>query len=910
MKKFKFISLIALAGLSITGCAKLSDFKFPTSVAVKTTKADYNFTVLDLKDSDILSKNINFADMLNQAMPSTDESSDSTQMQMYLYNPNGTAESIQMAMRMELQKIPLDFSQYFQNADFEAGLGNMEIEKEIPVPEMSQPVETIQLEVDDISPTVNKWIKYPGEATGEWHTITIPREINNGFDKLKYKSGSLIVQGLNKAEIQEFLNIAIPDIIPETTLGGTVSIKQSNSTEPVTYSFVNGKAVIPLTDFEFVNGETSIKIDDPEINEIVKKYFIMEIAQESKLDSAEGLTLSEPISFDIPEQTIELSSDDIKYCKIDEGKLSLKVLQPENWKDVALEYNVVLTQNQEELLSIDQSDEAEGKSLKNLAIKFENFEIKGSANIKLNNSTVDFTQMPFFQYGMDIDRIAEAEVVMNDSFNPEPVNMNEELPEEVLNYIKKIVWGKSGVIIEYSNTLPENNDILIKISSKFLGLENQEYKIETGESEEPRTIEILCQDEWPTPLGKNAGEFSAVDFNAELEFGENFNKEANTLKIYGIESNKNYKISMTVKPEFNNWQAVYINSDVANQSSSLNTGVNLGSILGENEIFKNFADKIELTTVPIRLYCDIPPIIDGIEFKGKIKAYLADEKTEETIENTEQYLLGTEDDFAVLVSKTEPELTKNEAGELTTVFPISGSSVEIDDTVMAKIINTSLKNKDGVLGMDYSIGMNSTSEEGSIKILKENFESLKNSDPKEIKISAVVILPLEFNVSDEDGLNIDFASLLKSDSKDGETEEKDLLQRSSDNSTMNNISQYLEAIENVGVTLNISKMPFKTENGIKFVIDLDGDERSVDGETRGDKFEPQALVLPEVTLDVDVKKLLETNPLVPTYSLNVPKGKFSILRDMNISVNAKLKITTKDDCLIPLDFGSGSSESK
>ena len=669
---------------------------------------------------------------------------------------------------------------------------------------------------------------------------------------------------------------------------------------------------------------------------MIKKYYLAEVSQDSELYAAEGLSYSEPIELDIKDQVVPIKVDELKSCEIDEGKIKIGIKQPEGWS-LGLEYEITLSQKDEngelaKLFTITQADEEEGVSLKGTTIKLEDMYISGSAKINLNDSAIVLGEAPEFSYNLSIDKIKKAVVVMDENFKIDPVSQTVELPDEVLQYIKGVKWNPSGIVIKYKNNLPEGNDIKLVVSSEFLDLAQEEYTVEPGDGETEQTIDILCKQDWETPFGKEEGQFSKIDFSAELNLS-NYNAADNTLVIYNVESKKTYTIGMTIEPQLD-WQAIYIDSSIATQSGSFNTGVNLGSMLGDNEIFKTFADKIELINVPIYLYCDFPPLFgDDVDFEGNIKAYLADkDDATKIVAGSEKYFLGSRDaegneKNGTLVPCAEPEAKTNDEGELTTEY--SSSSIKVAPSTMADLINTSLKEKDGVLYMDYSIGLTSkASGEGESQVTQDVIEitTAKLDEFKDktitIGISAVIILPLEFNVIGDDGIDFDIASLINSadssseESEENSDKEEDLLKRSADDSSMDQISEYLKAIDKVGLTLSISKLPLKvtpaTEgDGIKFVFDLDGNERTVSGEQRGTVFEPQALDLTNGQVDIDVEKLLETNPLVPTFGLKIPKGKFTFMRDMNISMNAKVNIQTKNDYKIKLfDFTENESESE
>ena len=883
MKKIKFFSLITVAVLALAGCSKFSDFAVPSSFAVKTTKADYSFTVVNLEDSDLLSKNFNIADAFKKTDENQENSEEASESEsgfdFSLYNPGGNSETLQMAMQMSLQDIQIDFSEYFKDTDLTKDLESMKVEKTVQIPDVSKE-HSQSLEIENLDSTINKLIYFYGTTSSEPQEINVIMGGGNDFESLTYSYGYLAIRGMSQ---EEALAASYIDgkVYTGGNINGSVTLKHGaevlGSTE-----FKDNLALISLDNTNIYRDGMTLEFDGAEEG----IDFIVSVYEDSKLKSASNLTLADPLDLKIDTQTFEIENDsDLVSCEIEEGSLTIAVDEPPSWENVDLEYTINLSGSYNaDLNKTDNSIDLAGKSLENADITAE-----GTATVTLKNSTLVFTDMPELKINLDVKKIASAVVKLDDSFKSE-TDITQELPDDTLKFIKKIKWNPSGIKITYENRLPEGNDIVLSTSSSFLDISKSEtiYANTTKTAEDP--LELFCEQDRTTVLGKEDGEFSTIDFKASVSF-VGYDEENKTLEVKNVEPNETYSLSLNIEPVFD-WEEITIKPDDTNQNGSINTGMNLGSVLSDNEMFKDFAENVELTSVPVYLYCDFPKtLFDDAKFSGKIKAFLADkEKAEEDSENlvvldgTEPiYFLGSVEGTGDLEPAAVPEIAKNEDGEITTNFADIQSSTDVSPSLMAGLINDSLSNSNGVLCLDYSLGLSSD----EITVSKEQFEKMKEkSEPTSIKIAAAIVLPLEFNVKEDFTIALD--SMLNKD-KD---EDWDLLNRKAEDNTADKISKYLSAIDEVGLAIKLSKLPIKSDSALRFEFDMDGE---------GGTFDTQTVSLDgKKAISLEPQKIIETNPLQPSFGIVVPQGNFSFKRDMNISMNVKLNISTKEGEI--LDF--------
>ncbi|MCR4736496.1 MAG: hypothetical protein K5829_15980 [Treponema sp.] len=911
MKKARLLLYLSFISLIVAGCSKFSDFAVPKSFGLKTTAAEYNVSVLNTEAD--LSEKLNISSMISGMSSGEGSDESSTEMQSYIYNPDNEAEIYELAMAMSLEEIPIDFSSYFENVDFTSGLNSMSIDKTIEIPNVDLSEEKV-LELDQVNEAINNLIVTYNVTDGNEKFINLDVFLAAGssFEKLSYSSGYLVVSGVTESEAQTvYENFGY--LCPTGELSGSVTLKHidedtEESTEIGSADFEDGVAKINLTDVDFYSSGMSLVFEGASIGQGYKVY----VDPTSQLKKAEDVSIAAPFTFSVDDVTLSLGNDSaLKSCTVEEGSMNVQIDIPNSWENFDLEYEIELTGGiNATFTSNETSHDLANES-------FTNEDVSASSDIEdvqLSNSTIDFENPPILSIDLNLEKIKSAAIEFSNDFATS-VNHTQELPKEVLKYIKGITWNPSGIEIVCTNTLPAGNDITVNVESDFLDLSNSTVLETAGEAD---PLSIKCAQNLFTAIGSGENEFSSIDFSASLAFENLTGGEGETkiLTINNIEFNDEvdeegnplpttYQISLVINPVFD-WENIKINADSEgiNQSDTVNTGMNLSSILSGNEMMADFAGSIELTKVPMYLYCDLPSVLgDSTGFSGTIKGFLADgdDDTLTPLENTEVYFLATENEDgtysdAVLESASCPNLETNADGELITNLKNSPASSDIPETAMATLISKSMDEAyaNSVLCMSYDLGLSSSdADDGTITIRKKDFDALvENSEPTFIRISAIIELPLEFNVTSS--ISKDLTSLIHSTSEEDSEEDDswDLLGRSSE-SNLDNIENYIQAVDSLNLDYAISKLPVKSSSSLGIKIDLDGD---------GTAFEESTLSISNGSLAVDPEKILTTNPLQPTLSLVIPEGSFSLLRDLTVGMRINLGLKVKED--YEIDFSS------
>lgn len=842
-KTVKCLFASAALFILLTGCVQFQNMTVPKKVQVKTT-AEYNFTIAEFEKD--------FSDKLSAA---TIQSSIGENFEFYDYNPGGNQEVQQYLLRMPLEEVPLDFGSYMESIDIGKNLDAMNFEQDIPIPNLQLNAEQ-EIDLEILNTMMIGLLAVKGNiGTG-------PQKVNfKGFSTVSISSGKLTI---NTASANGTVKLY--------SASGLTQAGCSTATPIATGTLKSGKVVFDLSGKTLYANETYIDFVDDNTNQ----EFVGTLNKNAKISKVTGLTQDDktitldPVSFKGAGE-----SSPVKECVFSEdSKLSLNITTP-NWTGVTITKNIKLSGG----LDLTFSD-SETKSLKNIIYTNQDIILEPELTLKFTDATIDFTSEPKFKLSSDIKGFKSVTVKLPEGVKTS-FDVKQELPSSASSMVKEIVWNaRSGIEIEYSNTLPAGNDMKMTASSDFIGLTSSTKTIETTSGSEKEKIEFYSADENTVTINSS----TKVDFSASLTL-PGFNSTENTITISNVVPGKSYKIAMKITPVFD-WKSITIDTTALNDKDvSGNMAVDfnpktllssLDSMLdssGTNKI----SDKIDLSKLELKLFCERPDYesFQNVQFEGKIG--LGGTSDEGQTLNKPTYILGSETEDHQLIFNNEPVLEKDSKG--TVISDLTG--VQCVGTNLASTIN-SITGTDK-LGLNYSLKLTGTDGNKDLTLEKDD---LKNSSKTSLKITAMIILPLELKVTED--YTVDVMKMAGKLFDPDDSSEPDLLGRTDFSSSAGTMEKLMNIIESVSVTYAPSKKPIIGNAEIK--IDLDG---------TGANFEEKSISI-NGGIYTEKPKMIVENAVKPSVKVVLKQGELKIPREMSFKTRLDLQIKTNGE---PLEFG-------
>ena len=843
-KTVKCLFASAALFILLTGCVQFQNMTVPKKVQVKTT-AEYNFTIAEFEKD--------FSDKLSAA---TIQSSIGENFEFYDYNPGGNQEVQQYLLRMPLEEVPLDFGSYMESIDIGKNLDAMNFEQDIPIPNLQLNAEQ-EIDLEILNTMMIGLLAVKGNiGTG-------PQKVNfKGFSTVSISSGKLTI---NTASANGTVKLY--------SASGLTNAECSSATPIATGSLKSGKVVFDLSGKTLYANETYIDFVDDNTNQ----EFVGTLNKTAKISKVTGLTQGD--------QTIKLDpvsfkgagdSSPVKECVFsDDSKLSLNITTP-NWGGVTITKNIKLSGGLDLTFS-----GSETESLKDKIYTNQDIILEPELTLKFSNATIDFTSKPKFELSSEIKGFKSVTVKLPEGVKTS-FNVSQELPSSASSMVKEIVWNAgSGIEIEYSNTLPAGNDMKMTASSDFIGLNSQTETIETTPGTEKKKIEFHSDAEKTTSIS-NA---TKVDFSAKLEL-PGYKDTENTITISGVEPGESYKIAMKITPVFD-WESITIDTTALDEKGvpgkmavDFNPKTLLSSLdsmldsSGTNKI----SDKIDLSKLELKLFCERPDYesFKNVQFKGKISLGGTSDGGQ-TLDEDAAYILGSKTEEQQLMFSKEPALVKDSKG--TVISDLAG--VQCVGTNLASTINSISESEK--LGLNYSLKLTGTDGNNNLTLKKTD---LNNSSNTSLKITAMIILPLELKVTAD--YTVDVMKMAGKSFDPNNSSEPDLLGRTDFSSSGGTMEKLMNIIESVSVTYAPSKKPIIGNAEIK--IDLDG---------TGKKFEEKSISI-NGGIYTEKPKMIVENPVKPSVNVVLKQGELKIPREMSFKTRLDLQIKTNGE---PLEFG-------
>ena len=843
-KTVKCLFASAALFILLTGCVQFQNMTVPKKVQVKTT-AEYNFTIAEFEKD--------FSDKLSAA---TIQSSIGENFEFYDYNPGGNQEVQQYLLRMPLQEVPLDFGSYMESIDIGKNLDAMNFEQDIPIPNLQLNAEQ-EIDLEILNTMMIGLLAVNGK------TGTGPQKVNfTGFSTVSISSGKLTI---NTASANGTVKLY--------SASGLTDAGCSTATPIATGTLKSGKVVFDLSGKTLYANETFIDFVDDNTNQ----EFVGTLNKTAKISKVTGLSQDDKtITLDPVSFKGAGDSSPVKECVFsDDSILSLNITTP-NWDGVTITKNIKLSGGLDLTFS-----GSETESLKDKIYTNQDIILEPELTLTFSNATIDFTSKPKFELSSEIKGFESVTVKLPEGVKTS-FDVKQELPRSASSMVKEIVWNAgSGIEVEYSNTLPAGNDMKMTASSEFIGLTSQPKTIETTKGTEKNTIQFHSADEKTITID-NA---TKVDFSANLEL-PGYNETENTITISGVTPGESYKIAMKITPVFN-WKSITIDTTALNDKDvSGNMAVNfnpktllssLDSMLDPSGNSK-ISDKIDLSKLELKLFCERPDYesFKNVQFEGKISLGGTSDGGQ-TLDEDAAYILGSKTEEQQLMFSKEPALVKDSKGtvisDLTRV-PCVGMD-------LASTINSISESEK--LGLNYSLKLTGTDGNNNLTLKKTD---LNNSSNTSLKITAMIILPLELKVTAD--YTVDVMKMAGKSFDPDDSSEPDLLGRTEFSSSGGTMEKLMNIIESVSVTYAPSKKPIIGNAEIK--IDLDG---------TGKKFEEKSISI-NGGIYTEKPKMIVENPVKPSVNVVLKQGELKIPREMSFKTRLDLQIKTNGE---PLEFG-------
>lgn len=856
-------------GAMLSGCS----FVVPKKYKV-VTNAEYNFTLAKMNKD--LSSMMNFDEMFSSEDPDS-------KMKMYQYNPGGESKVRQLLMEMPVgDPVELDMGKYIQNDLYNGE--PISVEQIIEMPVISVEPGEIDL-AEKISEELCGIIKFGGPITAEASVTNATASAEEDFSEFEFSAGSLNVYvknatGASKVELyydDELVSSAnfkqkntVTKKIQLSGMPGEVSF----STKWVAEISLSGKSLhkegmkIKFTDISYTENFNPLTWTQDDI-------FIADLSSDAKISKANGVTANRK-DINIGEQIVPFSLDSVSDVVIGKGELKTELVKgSSSGEKCDLNYSFA-TSGALEITETTGTVDLKDKSIANQDLK-----ITPKASLDFKNATLDLTELKF-TYSCSINEIKSVKVNLTElapDFDPHK-DEGKPLTDDVTKMVSKIWFDESDFEITYTNTLPEGNDIDLKLNSSFLNIDKK-ITLEAGKENADASF-VSPKDDVDSPgkSTKNGDVNAKVDFTADIKLPEYYDDGVNNIKTCVLknvvpskkdEEPQKYKLCVNVVPHIEWIQATAdLSNQDLNKADTVDTGIALGGIM--SMLGDDFCNNVTMNSIPVYIFSEKPNVdaFDSVTIGGNIIVTGADGKTVSLLEDGKN-----RKDEPMNLSAGCPDLKLDE--EKKTASVDFTKVITACDADIASVVSFSSQDS---LKIDYDIGISGI-DGGSNVTLKKSEMGEKTS----LKITAYIVIPFVFNVSSDTDMAMPG---LGDDSNDGE--KNDLFGRS-EPPTESSMLSFLDAVESFTIFMTSSHIPFyydpsqnKENKSVEFVMDLDSDG-----------FDDDPLNLENGSYKMsgdDIKGAFEAYPYSPSVKIRFPSGKMSILSDMTLESRIDFQLKT------------------
>lgn len=579
----------------------------------------------------------------------------------------------------------------------------------------------------------------------------------------------------------------------------------------------------------------------------------------------------------------DTESDIFDSCVVGQGKLFTEIIIPSDWEGVSVSYSFSTTGG----LEVSKEKTSGTKKTIDLAGKtITKGRVNATAKITLTvQPGYSVSSSPLMlKISSDIESLETLNVKLSDvttSFDKE-----EPLPEGMKDAFSKICLNSSGVKIDYVNTLPEGNDIELKVKSEFFGLQEKTGDLKANTQ---GVLELLSD----SPKDIDIDNSSSYDFDVNILLPGATDSEPQKVSLKNVKFGDTYQISMNITPVLN-WKKIVLKDGFA---SALTKKDKKALPFNIKELLSSVSDKIsdenlfaniEIKSLPIYVFFTKPQtngsnLFTNSKFTGKMSVYYGKETGEnkeiisQTLvdkESTDENIIPREIGFVDYPELNISEDNKKVLSSLDNVsFSLKGD--------VAKIINSAIKDTSGSsnsLYVDYDLEFTNGSD-GELEISKDDLAK-KGS----IGVYIYIVLPFEFRVSEE--VNVSAQKLLN-DTIDG-----DIFGRKSKDDFVN-VEDYFALINSASVYYEFTKLPVCSDDSDSIAFDI-GMDCGEGGANKISITEDSSIRKGTITISKkNVEDMLKEYPVKPTMNLSIKKNsEFYIPQIFDVAVKLNLNIQT------------------
>ncbi|MCR4579121.1 MAG: hypothetical protein K5681_02120 [Treponema sp.] len=873
MKKI-FIPLAGLILLSLVGC----NWQLPQKVSVKT-QAEYEFSLgnalFSAIDTDAIFEEFDLKSTVMEGISFQNS-------QVYDYYPDEKDATLQQFLiKIPVQEIPVNFSDYMSNSDFSSAMSDMSMDDTVlEIPDVSaDPFTTSVSDVTALHSALGAMLTASGSVS----------------------SGSATALAYNTSSYGTFESIAISSayyLVTGSFTDGTSVVIRDEDGNSVSGYFSSGAANISIAGLTFTSDTTITISEAGSYSAVVNPSYTVSVSL------ANGVTTVNPIGLEVTPVTFDLIDSDsastFRSAVIGSGSMEVTCIYNSSWSGITPTYTIEMSGS----LNIPETETTGTIDLADKEISgTDETSLSSEVYFALNNATLNFTS----DYAISIKAATTVSsfktitVQFGDSDSLEK-SSTAALPDEFLETVKAIYLLDCGISGTYVNTLPEGNDITITINSDFLGLDSKSATL-SGATESD-TYSIMSGNTSSSVLrtiGSDDGEYDSIDYDVSISLPGATAANPDQVTLSNVTPNSSYTISIGIESTIDYEKLVIDTSDYSS-SGSQDLGLNLSSMFSSLSFGNvNLGDSLKLSKLPIYLVAVRPSVSDdsgtdlfeNAKFTGSISLSMSKDgvvQQDSDGNNIELALLDNDE----LNFTDSPSLNADSNNLVTTNFynlmktAITNEAVIYKD--LTEIINEDV-DSEATLCMDYDIAF--SNGEGSSSELTIYKSQLSEDSSSSIAVVAYLELPLKFTISDD--LSLDFGD---SEEETEESEEEATVEEESDSDALDAL---LDIVRDASITLTPSKLPFYTSPGMTLEVGLTSDieksfSLSVDTESKititNSEFE-------------SLMSAMSGGSMSPSIALKLSEGTLSIPREMGFDASVVLGLNTDGEIEVYPSFLGG-----
>lgn len=873
MKKI-LIPLLISAMFIVTSC----NWQVPQKVVVET-QANYEFSL-----GDSLFKAMNTDSLFGEfdIKSSIMDGISFNNSVVYDYFPGQADDTLQQFLiKIPIQEIPLDFSQYMQNGDFSTAMEKVSIDDTtFTVPEVGDSHVEASVDTASLNKALGALVTAAGTANGDYNNLQYKSDTVGSFSTLTVSSGTYIVTG----NFSDYTSVYI-----------------YNGNKEASGTFYNGKAELSLNNFEF-NQSTKILISTS------GSYAAYASPDSFTISQVTGVTSVSPIEVDMQPCTFEVlskdSASDFRSAVIGEGAITVTTKYDSSWTGITPSYKVALSGS----LNLSERTTDGSVDLANCAITgTDDTTLNSKLLLTLQNSTLDFAKASSLSVLAENKIESFASVTVKYDKDLSSVN-NSELPETFMDTVKTIYLLSSGIEGNFKNTLPEGNPITLSIKSDFLGLDKSESLASGTESGNYSMLSGITS-AVERKIGNPAevtGAYNSIDFEVSITLPGATAENPDQVVLKNVKPSDSYTIGLSINPVID-YEKLVIDTSGYRQEGSQEIGLNLTSLFSALSFGGvNLGEKIEFDSLPLYLLAVKPSYTDDsgkdvfadAKFTGKIELFMGKNGTPAKDVNgdlAQLYMLGNSSTDGTLAFADMPNLQADENKLVTIDFAKEMKSEKSENKVinkdMTEILNKKFSDDEVALNLKYNISFSNGSGSASeLEVYKSQLDTSAGA-ASSIAVIAYIEVPLKFNLTSD----LDLPLIEKEESTEEEASEE---------TTSPEGMEFLNILESATLSVTPTVLPFYTNPAMTLDVGITKDiKKNLALETgRTSEFDINKNQFKSL-----ISSMTSGSGFAPELSISMKKGSITLPRNIDFSAIIKLGLSTNGTIEVYPEFSFGGN---